>query len=249
MDYVPLKDVILPVIKYKNPILNSVLEEMRQQVVPTRKELIPKGKKAYEKSFVISNTCYSVGVGGIHSLNKPEIYIPDENEYIGHADVTSMYPSFIVQYGWVPRHLGKEFWQIYCKIYYSRIEAKHSGQDVKSTALKLVLNSVTGKMQQETSWLYDPFSVFKIRINGQLVLLMLVDRLLELGCKIVQVNTDGVMYVARKTERIEFRKLSMRLRDLLSLDSKLTAMRRFINTQSTIISESLRVILNLETLN
>ena len=201
MDYVPLKDVILPVIKYKNPILNSVLEEMRQQVVPTRKELIPKGKKAYEKSFVISNTCYSVGVGGIHSLNKPEIYIPDENEYIGHADVTSMYPSFIVQYGWVPRHLGKEFWQIYCKIYYSRIEAKHSGQDVKSTALKLVLNSVTGKMQQETSWLYDPFSVFKIRINGQLVLLMLVDRLLELGCKIVQVNTDGVMYVARKDRK------------------------------------------------
>lgn len=200
MDYVPLKDVILPFVKYKNPILQGVLEEMRQQVVPTKKELIPKGQKAYEKRFYISKTRYSVGVGGIHSINTPEIFVPKEDEYIGHADVTSMYPSFIVQYGWVPRHLGKEFWTLYTHVYHERIEAKHSGEKTKSTALKLVLNSVTGKMQQETSWMYDPFTVFKIRINGQLVLLMLVDRLLALNCRIVQVNTDGVMYVARKDD-------------------------------------------------
>lgn len=200
MDYVPLKDVVLPFIKYKNPILQDVLEDVKRQIVPTKKELIPKGKKAYEKRFVISNMRYSVGVGGIHSINTPEIYVPNDNEYIGHADVTSMYPSFIVQYKWVPRHLGEEFWRIYCHIYFERIAAKHTDK-VKSKSLKLVLNSVTGKMQQETSWMYDPFTVFKIRINGQLVLLMLVDRLLELGCKIVQVNTDGVMYIAPKDMR------------------------------------------------
>jgi hypothetical protein len=48
--------------------------------------------------------------------------------------------------------------------------------------------------------MYDPVSVFKIRINGQLVLLMLVDRLLKHSCKIVQVNTDGVMCIAKKAE-------------------------------------------------
>ena len=53
-------------------------------------------------------------------------------------------------------------------------------------------------MQQETSWMYDPFSVFKIRINGQLVLLMLVDILLQYDCKIIQVNTDGVMFVGKR---------------------------------------------------
>ena len=46
--------------------------------------------------------------------------------------------------------------------------------------------------------MYDPFNVFKIRINGQLILLMLVDRLLDLGCEIIQVNTDGVVYRAKK---------------------------------------------------
>lgn len=192
MDYIPLKDVILPFIKYKNPKLQEVLEDMKGQVVYSKE------RKGYEKQFVLSNTRYSIGVGGIHSINTPRIYVPNDNEFIGHADVASMYPSFIVQYKWIPRHLGKEFWQVYSDIYHERIEAKHSGQKLKSDALKLTLNSVTGKMQQETSWMYDPFSVFKIRINGQLVLLMLVDRLLELGCEIVQVNTDGVMYVAKK---------------------------------------------------
>ena len=195
MDYIPLKDVILPFISYKNPKLQDVLEDMKSQVVYSKE------RKGYEKKFVLSNVRYSVGVGGIHSLHTPQIFVPNDNEYIGHSDVASMYPSFIIKYKWIPRHLGKEFWQVYSQIYKERIEAKHSGQKLKNLALKLTLNSVTGKMQQETSWMYDPFSVFKIRINGQLILLMLVDRLLELNCKIVQVNTDGVMYIAQKTQR------------------------------------------------
>lgn len=195
MDYIPLKDVILPFIDFKNPKLKEVLEDMKGQVVYSKE------RKGYEKRFFLSNTCYSIGVGGIHSINKPRIYIPKAGEYIGHADVASMYPSFIDIYKWIPRHLGEVFWQVYSKIKKERIEAKHSGQKLKSEALKLTLNSVTGKMQQETSWMYDPFNVFKIRINGQLVLLMLVDRLLELNCEIVQVNTDGVMYIAKENQR------------------------------------------------
>ena len=195
MDYIPLKDVILPFIKYKNPILQDVLKDMKSQIVYSKE------RKGYEKKFVLSNVRYSVGVGGLHSLHTPRIFVPDDNEYIGHSDVASMYPSFIIKYKWIPRHLGEEFWKVYSKVYAERIEAKHSGQKLKNLALKLTLNSVTGKMQQETSWMYDPFSVFKIRINGQLILLMLVDRLLELNCKIVQVNTDGVMYIAQKTQR------------------------------------------------
>ena len=192
MDYIPLKDVILPIISYKNQTLQKVLEEMKEQVVYSKE------RKGYEKKFVLSNTHFSVGVGGIHSLNTPETFVPKDDEYIGHLDVASMYPSFIVRYGWFPRHLGKYGINVYTQLYNERIEAKHSGQKLKNQALKLVLNSVTGKMQQETSWMYDPFSVFKIRINGQLVLLMLVDILLQHNCKIVQVNTDGVMFVAKK---------------------------------------------------
>jgi hypothetical protein len=97
--------------------------------------------------------------------------------------------------------LGKLFCDIFEEIYDERIEAKRTGQKVKNLFLKIVLNSPTGKMQQEVSWMYDPFNVFRIRINGQLILLMLVDRLLDIGCEIIQVNTDGVVYRAKKALR------------------------------------------------
>lgn len=38
----------------------------------------------------------------------------------------------------------------------------------------------------------------QVRINGQLSLLMLIEKLIELGCKIINTNTDGVFYVAEK---------------------------------------------------
>ena len=101
--------------------------------------------------------------------------------------------------------------------YYERIQAKHSGQKLKNLALKLVLNSVTGKMQQETSWLYDPKSVFKIRINGQLVLLMLVDILLSYNCEIIQVNTDGVMFIAKKDQESDIMESVSKLEQLTKL--------------------------------
>lgn len=193
MDYIPLKDVILPFIKYKNPKLQDVLEDMKKQIVYSKE------RKGYEKKFVLSNVVYSVGVGGIHSIHTPKIFLPKDDEHIGHADVTSMYPSLLIKYQFGPRHLGKLFCDIFEGIYYERIEAKRTGQKIKNLFLKIVLNSPTGKMQQEVSWMYDPFNVFKIRINGQLILLMLVDRLLELGCEIIQVNTDGVVYRAKNS--------------------------------------------------
>ena len=195
MDYIPLKDVILPFIKYKNPKLQAVLEDMKKQIVYSKE------RKGYEKKFVLSDVVYSVGVGGIHSIHTPKIFHPKDDEHIGHADVTSMYPSFLIKYQWGPRHLGKLFCDIFSEIYDERVEAKRTGQKIKNLFLKIVLNSPTGKMQQEVSWMYDPFNVFKIRINGQLILLMLVDRLLELGCEIIQVNTDGVVYRAKNQLR------------------------------------------------
>ena len=195
MDYIPLKDVILPFISFKHPKLQAVLEDMKKQIVYSKE------RKSYENKFVISNVVYSVGVGGIHSIHTPKIFLPKDDEYIGHSDVASMYPSLLIKHQLGPRHLGKLFCDIFEEIYDERLEAKRTGQKVKNLFLKIVLNSPTGKMQQEVSWMYDPFNVFRIRINGQLILLMLVDRLLDIGCEIIQVNTDGVVYRAKKTLR------------------------------------------------
>ena len=124
MEYIPLKDVIFNFIDYKNPILKDVLVDMKKQIIHIDEDA---KEKNYEKKFVLSNVCYSVGVGGIHSINKPEIFIPKEDEYIGHADVTSMYPSLLIKYQLTPRHLGKTFLDIYSRFFEERINAKHSG--------------------------------------------------------------------------------------------------------------------------
>lgn len=79
-DYIALKDVILPFIKFKHPTLVKVLDEMKQQVVPP-------GRKGYENNFVFNNLRYTVGVGGIHSKNSPEIIIPKEDEMLLDVDV------------------------------------------------------------------------------------------------------------------------------------------------------------------
>ena len=211
MDYIPLKDVILPFIRYKNPKLQSVLEDMKKQVVYSKE------RKGYEKKFVLSNVVYSIGVGGIHTIHTPKIFLPNDDEYIGHSDVASMYPSLLIEYGWGPRHLGKLFCDLFAGLKDERLEAKHTGQTVKNMFLKIVLNSPTGKMQQEVSWMYDPFNVFKIRINGQLILLMLVDHLLSVGCEIIQCNTDGVVYRAKKAARAEIDNLIHEVESLTRL--------------------------------
>lgn len=191
MNMIPLKDVILPFIKYKSPILNKMLEEMKQQIVSP-------GRKGYEYKFIFNNLRYSVGVGGIHSVNDPEIIIPKEDEMLIDIDVASLYPSMLIQYKFYPKHLGPEFLEVYSQIREERLEAKRNGNKVKNETLKLALNGLSGNLQNEHNFCYSPFAVMQIRINGQLLLLMLAESLSELGCRIVQANTDGLFVLLKK---------------------------------------------------
>ena len=196
---IKLKDIILPFIQYKNPKLKEVLSDVKSATCNASKS--DKKQQNYEKKFVLSNICYSIGEGGIHTINEPRVYKPTDEQFIGHSDVTSMYPSLAIIYKWLPVHLGEDFWNVYSSLYKERLTAKRNGEKLESLAFKKALNALTGKMQQESSWAYDPLNIYKVRINGQLILLMLVDKLLELNCKIVQVNTDGVVYIANKSDR------------------------------------------------
>lgn len=191
MSVIPLKDVILPFIKYDSPILQKVLEDMKSQIVSP-------GRKGYENKFVFDKLRYSVGVGGIHSVNSPEVIIPKEDEMLIDIDVASLYPSMLIEYEFYPKHLGKEFLEVYKQIKDERIEAKHNGDKVKNETLKLALNGLSGNLQNEHNFCYSPFAVMQIRINGQLLLLMLAERLVELGCRIIQANTDGLFVLLKR---------------------------------------------------
>ena len=200
MDTIALKDIILPFIKYDSPILQDVLKDMKSQIVSP-------GRKGYENKFIFEGLKYSVGVGGIHSVNKPECIIPKEDELLLDVDVASLYPSMLIEYKFYPKHLGPEFLEVYSKIKDERIEAKHNGNKVKNETLKLALNGLSGNLQNEHNFCYSPEAVMKIRINGQLLLLMLAEKLTQLGCRIVQANTDGLFVIVKKVKYESFRNI------------------------------------------
>lgn len=190
-DVIALNEVILPFIEYRDPILKNVLSDMKNQIVSP-------GRKGYENKFVFRGLRYSVGVGGIHSVNNPEIIIPKEDEMLIDIDVASLYPSMLIEYKFYPKHLGPEFLEVYSQIKNERIEAKHAGDKVKNETLKLALNGLSGNLQNEHNFCYSPFAVMQIRINGQLLLLMLAESLTDIGCRIVQANTDGLFVLLKK---------------------------------------------------
>lgn len=80
-DIIELNKIILPFIKYNTPILQDLLNEMKQLKISP-------GRKGYEKQFLLENLVVSVGVGGIHSINEPEIIIPRDDELLVDLDVS-----------------------------------------------------------------------------------------------------------------------------------------------------------------
>ena len=211
MDKIPLKDAILPFVKYDSPILKDMLDTLKKQTVSP-------GRKGYEYKFIFNNLRYTIGVGGIHSVNDPEIIIPKEDEYLIDCDVASLYPSMLIQHKFYPKHLGPEFLEVYSKIREERIEAKHNGNKVKNETLKLALNGLSGNLQNEHNFCYSPFAVMQIRVNGQLLLLMLAEKLVEIGCKIIQANTDGLFLICKKNKYEEYQKVCKEWEKLTKLE-------------------------------
>ena len=210
-DTIDLNKTILPFIKYDTPILQNLLNEMKQLKVSP-------GRKGYEKQFLLENLVVSVGVGGIHSINQPEIIIPNDDELLVDLDVASLYPSMLLNFNFYPKHLGKEFKDVYQEIKDRRIYAKRTGDKVTNETLKLALNGLSGNLQNEFSWCYDPEAVMGIRINGQLLLLMLTEKLIAIGAKPIQLNTDGIFCRIPKNKYDEATKVCKEWESLTGLE-------------------------------
>ena len=194
---ISLKDVIFDNISYKTKQLQDILIWLKTLIVDP-------GRKGLEKHFLLDGLEVSLGVGGIHSVNTPSTFKEDEQWGISDIDVASLYPSLICSYNLYPPQLGKEFIEVYSGIREERLQAKREGNTVKNLTLKLSLNGLSGNLQNPYNFCYSPQTVMKIRMNGQLMLLMLAESLIEIGCKIIQLNTDGIFLKYPKSKRQEF---------------------------------------------
>lgn len=134
--------------------------------------------------------------GGLHGARQNYI---GEGIFV-NSDVGSFYPSLMLQYDFQSRNIGDK--TKFQNIYDTRMKLKHEGKKKEQQPLKIVLNSTYGAMKDKYNNLYDPRQANNVCINGQLMLLDLIEKL-EDKWELIQSNTDGVMFKLNSEHDLE----------------------------------------------
>jgi DNA polymerase elongation subunit (family B) len=194
------------IISFKNPelinIYNSLLE---QEFTLSAKGSVQMPTWLARQKLKIGNTIYKMGIGGLHSCEKSQLVKASSAYLISDFDVTSFYPSIILQQELYPENMGKNFLTLYQSIVDRRVAAKRDKNTVEADVLKIVLNGSYGKFGSRFSALYSPELLLQTTITGQLSLLMLIEVLEENNIQVVSANTDGIVtkYRAEDSELVQ----------------------------------------------
>lgn len=133
---------------------------------------------------------YRYGVGGLHKCCGRGLF-----KDVVYVDVKSFYPNILLEYGLLPRDINEER-------YKELLDRKLKGD--KSPQLKMALNIPTGKLRAANASKQDKIRGLAMCIIGQFIIASLMEGLERVaGCKIIQVNTDGIMFIPNKTGEFE----------------------------------------------
>lgn len=161
-------------------------------------EWFMKNKGDYTKSFEteVAGVNHVFGWGGLHGARE---------KYYGkglivHVDVNSYYPSLMIRYDLLTRNaLNKEKFK---EIYDYRLSLKKAGKKKEQAPYKIVLNATYGIMKDKYSLAYDPLQANNVCVNGQLLLLDLIEKLESIeGFELIQSNTDGLIVKIPNTDK------------------------------------------------
>lgn len=140
----------------------------------------------------------SIGIGGIHSLVEDLVVEPEnENQTIYSSDVNSMYPNWMIN-GKLFRY--QEVLAKYALFKRDKEDGKKEGDKDKEKLAKLILNSTSGLLDMDQSWLYYSEGALKLRILGQLTMLKATDECISRGWKVIALNTDSIDVIINKSE-------------------------------------------------
>lgn len=182
-------------IQFHTPLLNSVLKAVREAafVVNSWDGGIIMPPELANMELDIAGMTYKMGIGGLHSQESNTAHYTDDRYLVIDTDVTSYYPSLILNAGLTPQNLGMDFLNLYRSIFKERIAAKDRGDNIVAQCLKIVLNGTYGKLGSMWSIMYAPDLMLQVTITGQLCLLMLIERFALANIEVTSANTDGVV--------------------------------------------------------
>jgi hypothetical protein len=197
-----VSEILSDKIAFSTPELNDILSGIRS--------LTLKGEKGeFDREFTFMGTSYTIATGGLHSNEIPAIYIENSDSIIVDRDVASYYPNMIRSLKVCQKHLIPKAWfRIADTIVDERLEHKYLAKDksldvmerdkhaTAAACLKIVANAgIFGKMGSEKSFLCDKKAMYQVTINGQLFLLMLIEKLELAGIHVISANTDGIVTI------------------------------------------------------
>lgn len=151
----------------------------------------------------IGQSVYAMGIGGLHSTEKRRAAVASEHVLLRDFDVTSFYPALILLCGLFPPNMGELFQRVYKDFFDRRVAAKKAGHKSTAQTLKILLNGTFGKLGSKWSVLYAPNLLIQVTLTGQLVLLMLIERMELAGIPVISANTDGIVMACPKEREAE----------------------------------------------
>lgn len=192
--FIDLGECVFPYVKFEHPEFNRVLNIIKNK-------RITKTKGALEGVIAtIDGFDFDFGLGGIHgSIKKTTVLANDEYEIID-CDVTSLYPSIVIENQLYPEHIGPIFAEIYRELRTRRLS--YDKGTVGNLALKLALNGTYGDTNSKHSPLFDSKTTMTVTLNGQLLMCMLAEQLMKIpNSTMIQINTDGITMRIPRTHR------------------------------------------------
>lgn len=151
--------------------------------------------EVYDSQLImeISGIEHTLAWGGIHAGREQFDSRKDKRKrQYWHVDVASFYPRLMIFHNLLTRSSKRP--EKFRQIYERRIELKHAGKKKEQAPLKIVINGTYGISKAETSKAYDPLQANLICMNGQLMLIQLIEMLEKIdGFELIQSNTDGLI--------------------------------------------------------
>lgn len=130
--------------------------------------------------------------GGIHGAIPKYQERAGDGRLILNYDVSSLYPSLMIEYGYVSRAVPDP--AIFEGIRDERFAAKKRGDKQTANALKSPMNKAYGAMGNQYNDMFDPKMKLSVCVSGQLSITELAVAYTAIpGLKIIQLNTDGIM--------------------------------------------------------
>lgn len=138
--------------------------------------------------------------GGVHGAKPCVIVEETKDRVIINQDVASLYPNSMLNFGYCSRAMEDP--EAYRKLVERRLGYKHSGDKLRSNALKLPINTTYGAMLNQYNDLADRWAGRSVCISNQLAMTMLIT-MLSRECEsidFVNINTDGIMFTLDRRE-------------------------------------------------